>query len=86
MFTLNYYTVKKSLEPLNKAKVLSCMIFKKLVANSLSLSKLQKIHNRDPHNGLQNVFSQKLSGSNQPRISKSVNVINKLVEYFSNSH
>ena len=56
MFTLNYYNVKKSLEPLVKAKVLSSMIFKKLVANSLSLSKFQKIHNRDPHNGLQNVL------------------------------
>lgn len=83
VFTLNYYTIKKSLEPLVKAKVLSSMISKKLIANSLSLSKLEVIHKRDPHNGLRNVFCEPLSGTKGPRISKSVNVINKLVEYLN---
>ncbi|XP_062590039.1 uncharacterized protein LOC134251653 [Saccostrea cucullata] len=83
VFTLNYYTIKKSLEPLVKAKIVSSMISKKLIANSLSLSKLVLIHKRDPHNGLRNVFSEPLSGSKQPRISKSSNVINKLVEYLN---
>ncbi|XP_056006937.1 DNA polymerase III PolC-type-like [Ostrea edulis] len=83
VFTLNYYTIKKSLEPLVKAKVLSSMISKKLIANSLSLSKLEIIHKRDPHNGLRNVFCEPLSGSKQPRISKSMNVINKLVDYLN---
>ncbi|XP_062575762.1 protein PML-like [Saccostrea cucullata] len=83
VFTLNYYTIKKSLEPLVKAKIVSSMISKKLIANSLSLSKLVLTHKRDPHNGLRNVFSEPLSGSKQPRISKSSNVINKLVEYLN---
>jgi DNA polymerase III epsilon subunit-like protein len=86
MFTLNYYSVKKSLEPLVKAKVISSVISKKLILNSICLSKLKIIHRRDPHNGLRSVFSEPLSGSKQPRISKATNVINKVVEYLNASN
>ncbi|XP_062617800.1 uncharacterized protein LOC134279410 isoform X2 [Saccostrea cucullata] len=81
VFTLSYYSVKASLEPLVQKKVISALISKRLVNCSLSLNKLKLTHKRDPQNGIHNVFSEPMSSSKTPRISKSKNVINKVVEF-----
>ena len=83
VFNWAYYSVKTSLEPLVNQKVISTLICKRLVSCSLSVSKLRLIHKRDPHNGIRNVFSEVVSDSKMAWISKSKNVINKVVEFFN---
>lgn len=84
IFYLSYYTCKESLEPLLRCKVLSALMLRKLVVNGLSLSHLRQIHTRDPENGIRNVFAESLTENPKAaRITKSVKVIQKVVEYFS---
>lgn len=78
-----YYSDKSSLEPLVRKKVISSVICQRLVSYSLSLNKLKLIHTRDPNNGIRNVFSESLSDSKRARISKSKNVIDKVVEFLN---
>ena len=85
VFTLSYYACKSSLDPLLKAKAISSQTLNKLVGCSLSLSKLMCIHKCDPHNGIRNIFSEYIEGSKSPRVSKSNNVIAKVVDYL-NAH
>ncbi|KAK3090923.1 hypothetical protein FSP39_015740 [Pinctada imbricata] len=81
MFTVHYYAARASLDPLLKDKIISPVIHKKLISNSLSLQRLRLIHRRDPHNGIRNVFSERVNS--QTRISKSNAVINKIVDYLN---
>ncbi|XP_055999188.1 uncharacterized protein LOC125656742 [Ostrea edulis] len=83
VFTLSYYNVRASLEPLVQKKVISSLISKRLINCSLSLNRLKLIHKRDPQNGIQNVFSEPMSASKTPQISKSKNVINKVVQFMN---
>ncbi|XP_061172640.1 uncharacterized protein LOC133191040 [Saccostrea echinata] len=83
IFNMNYYNVKSSLIPLIQSKVISTLISKRLTANNLSLNKLKLIHKRDPHCGIQTVFSEVVSGSKTPRITKSQKIIGKVVEYLN---
>lgn len=83
VFSLAYYDVKSSLEPLVCKKVISALMCKRLVSCSLSMNKLKLIHKRDPHNGIRNVFSESVSGSKKARITKSTNVINKVVDFLN---
>lgn len=83
LFALSYYSVKSSLEPLVQKKVISSLISKRLINCCLSLNKLKLIHKRDPQNGIHSVFSEPLSGSKTPRISKSKDVINKVVVFLN---
>lgn len=82
-FSFAYYSDKSSLEPLVRKKVISSVICQILVSWSLSLNKLKLIHTRDPHNGIRNVFSESVSDSKRARISKSKNVIDKVVEFLN---
>ena len=83
LFNFDYYSCKLSLEPLVSQKVISAQTAQKLTLTSLNLSKLKLIHSRDQYNGIRNVFSEPLPGSNKPRISENKNLINKLVEYLN---
>ncbi|XP_062566154.1 uncharacterized protein LOC134228511 [Saccostrea cucullata] len=84
IFHLSYYSCKESLDPLVKAKVISSVTLKKLISLSLTMTKLQVIHKRDPQNGIHNVFSENLPNSKKPRVSRSKAVIGKVVQYLSN--
>ncbi|KAK3084566.1 hypothetical protein FSP39_015570 [Pinctada imbricata] len=84
VFQLSFYSVKSSLKPLLRKKVISIRTMKKLAQNLFSLAKLRRIHARDPQNGIRNAFSEAVDAeSNTPRISKSSIVINKLVKYLN---
>ncbi|XP_062621019.1 uncharacterized protein LOC134282637 [Saccostrea cucullata] len=83
IFTMNYYSVKSSLVPLVQGNIVSTLISNRLTANNLSLNKLKLIHKRDPHSGIQTVFSEVVSGSKTPRITKSQKIIGKVVEYLN---
>lgn len=84
IFHLSYYSCKESLDPLVKGKVISSVTLKKLVSLSLTMAKLQVIHQRDPQNGIHNVFCENIPNSKKPRVSKSKAVISKVVQYLSN--
>ena len=86
VFTLSYYSCRSSLDPLVQLKVISFATMKKLITNSLDLSKLILIHSCDQETGIRNVFSetQLHADSKKCRISKSKNVIDKVVQYLSN--
>lgn len=71
VFTLSYYIVKASFEPIVQKKVISSLISKRLINCSLRLNKLNLVHKRDAQNGIRNVFREPMSGSKTPRISKS---------------
>ncbi|XP_069135615.1 uncharacterized protein [Argopecten irradians] len=83
IFTLCYYTCKESLDPLVKAKAISSLTMKKLVACSLNLKKLKLIHKRNPEFGISHVFTESLEGTKTPRITKSKRVIEKIVDYLN---
>lgn len=72
------------MDPLVKGKVISSVTLKKLVSLSLTMAKLQVIHQRDPQNGIHNVFCENIPNSKKPRVSKSKAVISKVVQYLSN--
>ena len=59
------------------------LISKRLIACNLSLNKLKIIHRRDPHSGIQTVFSEFVPGSKKPRVTKSEKIINKVVEFLN---
>lgn len=64
VFTLSYYIVKASLEPIVQKTVISSLISKRLINCSLRLNKLKLIHKRDAQNGIRNVFSEPMSATN----------------------
>lgn len=77
VFTLSYYIVKASLEPIVQKTVISSLISKRLINCSLRLNKLN-LFIKETHS-----MEYAMSSVSQclPRISKSKNVINKVVEY-----
>lgn len=83
IFTMDYYDIKSSLEPLVRNNVISKLISKRLTACNLSLNKLKLLHKRDPNCGIQNVFNEIVSGVKTPRITKSSKIIDKVVDYLN---
>lgn len=66
-------------------KVISAATMSKLVGLSLNSAKLKIIHKRDPNNGIRNVFSDPIANSRRCKVSKSKAVIEKVVQYLSNT-
>lgn len=79
VFPLSYYTVKASLKPIVQKKVISSLISKRLINCSLRLYKLN-LFIKETHR-----MEYAMCSVSQclPRISKSKNVINKVVEYMN---
>lgn len=81
IFTLSSHRLRQSLNVLVQNKAVSAAVATKMAKSGLGLTQLKLVHDRDPENGIRNLFKEPLS-DNKVRITKNSKTISKVVAYF----
>ena len=81
LFTIDYVICLKSLKPLVDAKVFPSPIRRLLANSSLGLEQLKVVHQLDPDNGIDSVFTEPCGPESKPRITTDKSLINRVNKY-----
>ena len=76
LFTIDYVMCLKSLKPLVDARVIRSPIRQLLADSSLGLEQLKEVHQSDPDNGIDSVFTEPCGPESSPRITNDKYLIN----------